>query len=409
LSNAALKEPPVAPVQPPKFSVDMKYLVRALVKYNASDLHLKPGRPPLFRINGKLIPAKMPELEAFQVERIVMDILTSRQKVELEEDRNIDLSFVVQGLGRFRCHIYFQKNCIAAAVRAIPLTVPSLDQLGIPEVMRELCQRPRGLLLVTGATGGGKSTTLAALVNYINETSAIHILCIEDPIEYLHRDLKGTVTQREVGTDTLSLEDALYSGLRQDPDVIVIGELRDYEMIQAALSAAETGHLVLATLHTNDARSTVDRIVEVFPPEAKNQARIQLSAALVGVLSQQLLERADGSGRVPACEVMVKSPTIENYILKNELEKIPDAIATSNLYYKMQTMNQALERLVKEGKITADQALKASSSNSDLKLSLSGLVRQEGYEIASKFQEQKFQDQLQESGPIELEGDKTGT
>jgi len=401
LSNTALKVAP-APVQPPKFSVDMKYLVRALIKYNASDLHLKPGRPPLFRINGSLVAAKMTELEPQQVERIVMDILSSRQKVDLEEDRNIDLSFVITGLGRFRCHIYYQRNCIAAAVRAIPLTVPTLDQLGVPEVMKELCQRPRGLLLITGATGSGKSTTLASLVNYINETSAVHILCIEDPIEFLHRDLKATVTQREVGTDTHSLKDALYAGLRQDPDVIVIGELRDYEMIQAALSAAETGHLVLATLHTNDARGTIDRVLEVFPPESKNQARIQLSATLVGVLSQQLLERADGSGRVPACEVMVKSPTIENYILKNELEKIPDAIANSNLYYKMQTMNQALERLVKEGRITAEQALKTSSSNNDLKLSLSGMVREEGYEIAGK-----FHNEMAEAMPIELEEDKS--
>lgn len=379
----------------------MRYLVRALVKYNASDLHLKPGRPPLFRINGKLVAAKMPELEPEQVEKIVLDILSSRQKVELEENRNVDLSFVLNGLGRFRCHIYFQRNCVSAAVRAIPLTVPALDSLGIPEVMKELCQRPRGLVLVTGATGSGKSTTLASLINYINESNAVHILCIEDPIEYLHRDIKATVTQREVGADTHSLKDALYSGLRQDPDVIVIGELRDYETIQAAMSAAETGHLVLATLHTNDARGTIDRILEVFPPEAKNQARIQLSSSLVGVLSQQLLERSDGSGRIPACEVMVKSPTIENFILKNELEKIPEAIANSNLYYKMQSMNQALERLVKDGKITAEQALKTSSSNSDLKLSLSGMVRQEGYEMAGK-----FHNEMLEAAPIELEQDK---
>ncbi len=399
MSNAALK---VQAAQPPKFAVDMRYLVRALVKYNASDLHLKAGRPPLFRINGKLVPAKMPELEADQVEKIVLDILTSRQKVDLEANRSIDLSFVLNGLGRFRCNVYYQRSCVAAAVRAIPLTVPALDQLGIPEVMKDLCQRPRGLVLVTGATGSGKSTTLASLVNYINETCAVHILCIEDPIEYLHRDLKGTVTQREVGADTHSLKDALYSGLRQDPDVIVIGELRDYEMIQAALAAAETGHLVLATLHTNDVRGTIDRILEVFPPEAKNQARLQLSAALIGVLSQQLLERTDGLGRVPACEVMVKSPTIENFILKNELEKIPEAIANSNLYYKMQTMNQALEKLVKDGKITAEQALKSSTSNNDLKLSLSGMVRQEGYEMAGK-----FHDEMMHAAPIELDREKS--
>lgn len=366
----------------------MRYLVRALVKYNASDLHIKSGRPPLFRINGKLIPAKMPDLGQEQVESIIMGVLPQRQQVELEQRKHADFSFLVKNLGRFRCHVYFQRNSIAAAIRLIPLAVPSVEELGIPLVMKELAQRPRGLILVTGSTGSGKSTSLASLVHHINETSSVHILCIEDPIEFLHRDLKATVSQREVGIDTVSLKDALYAGFREDPDVIVIGELRDYEMIHLALSAAESGHLVLSTLHTNDVKSTIDRIIEVFPAEAKNQARTQLSTTLVGILSQQLLVRANGSGRVPACELMVKSPIIENYILKNEFEKIPEAMANSNSYYKMQTMNQALERLVKEGKISAEQALKSSSSHDDLKLSLSGFVREQGYEMAGHFQRQ---------------------
>lgn len=381
--------------------VDMRYLARALVKYGASDLHLKAGRPPIFRINGKLITAKMPDLDAEQVEKIVFSVLSSKQKVEVEEKKQIDLSFIVSGLGRFRAHVYYQRNTVSAAIRLIPLEIPTLEHLGIPLVMKELCQRPRGLILVTGSTGSGKSTTLAAMVHYINQNFALHVVCIEDPIEYLHRDIKSTITQREVGSDTHSLHDALYAAMREDPDVIMIGELRDYKMIEAALSIAETGHLVLATLHTNDARGSIDRLLEVFPAEGKNQARIQLSATLIGVLSQQLLLKTDGSGRVPACEVMIKSPVIENYILKNELDKIPEAIANSNSYYKMQSMNQALERLVKLGKITMDQAMKVSGKQDDLKLSMSGMVREEGYQIASEVQH------TNDDAPIELEKDKS--
>lgn len=362
--------------------IDMRYLVRALIKYNASDLHLKMGRPPLYRINGKLIPAKMEELRQEHVEQIIHGVLTAKQKVELEEKRQIDLSFHMKELGRFRCHVYYQRGGLSAAIRTIPMTIPSLDDLGMPTVIKELCQRPRGLLLVTGSTGAGKSTTMASMVQHINETSHVHVLTIEDPIEYVYRDLRATVTQREVGSDTHSLRDGLYAGMREDPDVIMIGELRDREMIQLALSAAETGHLVISTLHTNDAASTLDRLLEVFPQVDQNQVRIQLASVLVGVVSQQLVVRADGTGRVPACEILVKSPAIENYILKNELTKIPEAIATSNNYYKMQTMNQALEKLVQSGTITAEEALKSTQAPDDLRLRLSGLTRDQGYEIA---------------------------
>jgi twitching motility protein PilT len=362
--------------------VDMRFLVRALIKYKASDLHLKAGRPPMFRINGKLVAAKMPELTPEQAEKIIMSILSARQQTDLEKRRSLDLSFMVRDLGRFRCNVYFQRNTLAAAIRMVPLSVASLEELGIPLVLKELVQRPRGLLLITGPTGSGKSTTLASMIHYLNETSPIHVLALEDPIEYLHRDLKATISQREIGVDANSLREALYAGLRQDPDVIMIGELRDYETIQVALSAAETGHLVLATMHTNDARGTVDRILDVFPVDGKNQARIQLASTLVGVVCQQLVLRADGTGRVPACEVMVKSPIIESYILKNELEKIPDAIANSNNYYKMQTLNQALENLIRNGVISTEEGMKVSLNGGDLKLSLSGMVREEGYQVA---------------------------
>lgn len=385
--SAGAPQPPVSNKQ-----IDIKYLVRALIKYKASDLHIKVGRPPLYRINGKLIPAKMGELTKDQVESIIFGMLSDKQSTDLEKNRQLDMSFRVQDYGRFRCNIYFQRGTVCAAIRMVPLIIPAFDELGVPSVLKELVQRPRGLLLITGATGSGKSTTLASLIQYLNETSHLHILTIEDPIEFLYRDGKASVTQREVGSDINSLQDGLYGGLRQDPDVIMLGELRDYNMIQAALSAAETGHLVISTLHTNDAKSTVDRIIDVFPAGAKNQVRIQLASSLIGVVCQQLVVRADGNGRVAACEVMVKSPAIESYILKGELEKIPDAIENSSNYYKMQTLNKSLETLIRSGMISAEEGLKTSNSPEQLKLRLSGIAREAGYDssdVIESFQPNK--------------------
>jgi twitching motility protein PilT len=239
--------------------------------------------------------------------------------------------------------------------------------------LKDLALRPRGLILITGATGSGKSTTLSAIVQHINETRPVHILTIEDPIEFIYRDMKSTITQREVGLDTHTFKDALYAGLRQDPDVIMVGELRDWDTIHIALTAAETGHLVISTLHTRDARSSIERIIDVCPPEAKNQVRMQLASALVGVVSQQLLPRADGTGRVPACEVMINSPVIENYIRKNEAQKIPEAMVNSNSYYKMQTFNQDLQRLVKRKMVSFEDAMKVSPNPDDLRLALNGM------------------------------------
>ncbi len=365
----------------PSQKLDIKYLVRALLKYNASDLHLKVDRPPLYRINGKLIPAKIEELKSDQLEQLLFSILTDKQVVELEKNRQVDLSFSVAELGRFRCQIFFQRGCLSSVIRMIPFNVPNLDDMGIPSIVKELCQRPRGLLLVTGATGSGKSTTLASMIQYLNENQHIHILTMEDPIEFTYRDLKASVTQRELGSDMRTMKEGLHAGLRQDPDVIMIGELRDFEMMQLAMTAAETGHLVMATLHTNDAKSSIDRIIDVFPAESKNQVRIQLASTLVGVISQQLVLRADGSGQVPACEIMVKSPAIESYILKNELSQIPDAIKNSNGYYKMQTMNRALIALVQNGTITVEEAVKSSASPDEIRMALGGVSRDEGYEL----------------------------
>jgi twitching motility protein PilT len=288
----------------------------------------------------------------------------------------VDFSFRFSDLGRFRCNAYYQRGQQALAIRTIPLQVPSLSSLGIPSVAQELVSKNRGLLIVTGATGMGKSTTLAALIQHLNETQALHILTLEDPVEFIFTDAQSIVTQREVGVDTPTLEDGLISALRQDPDVIVIGELRDRKMMEIALAAAETGHLVITTLHTSDARSAIDRLIDVFPAESKNQIRIQLASALVGVIAQQLIPSVNGDKRILATEVLVKSPHIEQLILKNELDQIGEAIGSSNTYYNMHTMNQSLEALIRSGQITEEVALQASASPEDLRLVLAGLTRE---------------------------------
>ncbi|OFZ19277.1 MAG: hypothetical protein A2X94_05860 [Bdellovibrionales bacterium GWB1_55_8] len=366
--------------------ITMKFLIKTLIKYNASDLHLKAGRPPLYRINGKIVPVKMPDLLPDQISSIFFELLNPEQMKTLEKERQLNLSFLVEDTGRFRCNIYYHMGSIGAAIRMVPLVIPTFDSLGLPSVLKEFCQRPRGLVLVTGASGAGKSTTLAAMIQYVNENSHVHILSLDDPIEFVYRDEKALITQREIGTDVPNLTDALQAGLRQDPDVIVIGELLSKEMIQIALTAAETGHLVMATLHTNDATSALNRISEIFPPDGQQQIRVQLASSLVGVVSQQLLSRADGNGRVVACEVMVKSPVIEEYIRKNEINAIADAIANSNNHYKMQTMDQALSRLVQAGVVTMEEASKGSHSPDDLKLLVAGITRERGFEVMDRGQ-----------------------
>lgn len=352
--------------------IDMGYLVRALIKYNASDLHLKVGRPPIYRINGKLVPTKIPPLTEQETEALIFEVLPSAQLPTLYQERTVNMSFSLTNLGRFRCSVYYQRGTIAMAVRMIPLVVPSLDELNLPLVLREFCEREKGLVLVTGGSGAGKSTTLAAMLRHLNENHSIHIITIEDPIEFIHRDRKASITQREVGTDVKTVLEGLYGAMRQDPDVLILGELLQRETILQAMMAAETGHLVMATLHTSDAKSAITRVLDVFPPEAKHQARIQLASSLVGVVTQQLVPRLDG-GMIPACEVLVKSPVIEAYILENELNRIPSAIESSNDYYQMQSMNQALLKLVKRKFISPESALKASPAPKDLQLILDGI------------------------------------
>lgn len=357
----------------------MKYLLHALLKHGASDLHLKANRPPMYRINGKLVAAKMNELSSEMVKELLYSILSDKLIRDFERQMQVDCSFMIENMGRFRANVYMQRGTVAGVLRMIPLTIPSFDSLGLPPVLKELAIKKRGLILITGSTGSGKSTTMAAMINHINENRHAHIVTIEDPIEFVYRDIKSSVCQREVGTDALTMHDALIGALRQDPNIITIGEMRQPDTIETALTAAETGHLVFSTLHTNDASSTIDRIVDIFPAAAKNQVRIQLSSCLLAIVSQKLVPRADGEGRVAACEVLIKSPTIENLILTGELDKIAEAMATSTTYYKMQTFNQALERMVMQGLITNEDAIFASNAPEDLKMRLSGFKKEEGF------------------------------
>jgi twitching motility protein PilT len=349
-------------------------LLKGLVKHKASDLHVKVGRPPLYRINGKLMPAKMPALQTEDVRKLAYSTMTSKQIKEFEENLQIDFGYLVPGLARFRANVFMQKGTLAFVIRVVPLEVPQLTSLNLPAVIQEMALKQRGLLLVTGATGSGKSTTLAAIVEHINRNVRAHVVTIEDPIEYIYEDKMGTVSQREVGVDALSLSAALRGALRQDPDVIMIGEMRDFATIQTAITAAETGHLVVSTLHTNTAAQSLDRIIDSFPADAKNQLRLQLASSILGVITQRLVRRADGKGRIVACEILAKSPTIEKLIIDNRLNDIEAAMESSNLYYKMQSMNQALERLVRDGSITQEEALLNSDKKEDLALKLSGMV-----------------------------------
>lgn len=371
-----------APVKDRKF--DLLYLIRAFVKYNASDLHLRRKRPPLYRIHGKLLPATMPELTEQMIADIILPIIPKLLQEKFEKNRQIDFTFETDESGRFRCNVFYFMNTLGAVLRRIPAEIPVFESLRAPSVLKELVQKPRGLLLITGATGSGKSTTMASLLQFLNETQRLHIITIEDPVEFVFRDKKSVITQRELGADFHSLNDALTSCMRQDPDVIVVGEMRDYMTFQTALTAAETGHLVISTLHTNDAKSALDRILDIFPSDQKNQARAQLASSLVGISAQQLLSKSDGSGRILSSEVMVKSPSIENCIRKALHDEIPALVASSGSYYKMQTMNMDLEVLVRDGSVTLEEAIACSNNPDDLRLRFSGIDRKDGYDIRSE-------------------------
>ncbi len=329
----------------------MNELLEHLLEVGGSDLHLAAGAPPQIRLNGELSAVEGYErLQAPALRELVYAILTSRQREQLEENLELDLSHPLPGKGRFRVNVFFQRGAVGAVLRAIPNRTPTLDELGMPAVVRELTEAPRGLVLVTGTTGSGKSTTLAAMIDEINSRRRMHIITVEDPIEFIHSHKLSVVNQREVGGDTLSFASALRHALRQDPDVILVGEMRDLETISIALTAAETGHLVLATLHTQDAPGSIERIIDVFPPHQQQQVRVQLASAIQGVVAQQLLPTVDGRSRVPAVEVMIATPAVRNLIREGKVHQIRNAMQAGGRH-GMQTMDHALTQLVRSGKV----------------------------------------------------------
>jgi twitching motility protein PilT len=371
--------------------VNLHQLLKAMIEKGASDMHITAGSPPLLRIDGSVIPLKLPPLVPQDTKALCYSILSEEQKVEFEKKSELDLAFQVRNLSRFRGNIFMQRGAVAAAFRSIPFKIRSFEELGLPAVISELAMKPRGLVLVTGPTGSGKSTTLAAIIDKINSETRQHIITVEDPIEYLHAHKLCVVNQREVGTDTQSFKGALKYVLRQDPDVVLVGEMRDLETIEAALTIAETGHLVFATLHTNSCAQTINRVVDVFPSHQQPQIRAQLSFVLNGVVTQLLLPRSDGPGRVMAMEIMVPNPAIRNLIRENKVQQIYSQMQMGQEKFGMQTLNQSLFSLYARRLIALEEAYGRSSDPDELRMmiegkisggavrpSLSGPVRQRG-------------------------------
>jgi twitching motility protein PilT len=351
---------------------DFSDVLSKMVEARASDVHLTPGAPPVVRVRGHVKPMDgYPDLTPQQTRDVVYSILNDEQRKRFENQKSLDFAYAIPGVARFRVNTYFQRGAISAALRHTPDQIPALEELGLPPAVREFTNKPRGFVLVTGPTGSGKSTTLASMVDIINKEREEHILTIEDPIEFLHRHQKCIVNQREVGSDALDFATALRGALRQDPDVILVGEMRDLETISTALTAAETGHLVFATLHTQSASQTVDRVIDVFPPHQQGQVRMQLSVALQGIVTQQLLPTADGSGRVVACEVMVPTPAVRNLIREGKTHQLYSTIQTSGAS-GMQTMDADLARLVRQGKINRGLAEQRSAIPEELNRLLGG-------------------------------------
>jgi len=356
--------------------VELNEILSVALKARASDIHLKAGNPPIYRIDGSLRPLpKAPRIGGDAIRTMAFSIMSERQKEHFEQTNEVDLAYGVPGLGRFRVNAFSQRGSISMVFRVIPFEIKGMEDLLLPPVLKKLAMENRGLVLLTGATGSGKSTTLAAIIDYINEHRTCHVVTIEDPIEYLHRDKKSIINQREVGFDTQGFGQALRSALRQDPDVILVGEMRDPETIEVALTAAETGHLVLSTLHTIDATETINRIVSVFPPFQQRQIRLQLSGVIKGIISQRLVPKANGKGRVPAVEVMVSTARTRELIDDKEKTKgLRDAIQQGYVSYGMQTFDQSLMWLLKNKLISFEEALRQSSNPDDFKLKVSGIA-----------------------------------
>jgi twitching motility protein PilT len=355
--------------------MELNDILTIAIKGLASDIHLKAGLPPLFRVDGALVPLKNGErLTPEQLHGIATSIMTPGQKAHFDKYHEVDLAYSIAGLGRFRVNAFMQRGTVGIVFRVIPFGVKTIEALVLPKVVERVAMEARGLVLVTGTTGSGKSTTLAAMIDYINTNRTCHVITIEDPIEFLIRDKRSIVNQREIGVDTNSFATALRAALRQDPDVILVGEMRDFETIETALTAAETGHLVLSTLHTIDAAETITRIVSVFPPHQQPQIRLQLASIIKGVISQRLVPRADGKGRVPAVEILVASARVRECIADPEMTKeLNDAIAKGFTTYGMQSFDQSLMQHVKSGLITYEEALLHVSNPDDFALRFKGI------------------------------------
>jgi twitching motility protein PilT len=356
--------------------MDINELLKIAVVSGASDLHLKVGSYPMMRVNGVLVvSSEAKRLDRADTEAMASVLFSPEHLEKFRKAQEVDLAYSVPGLGRFRCNVFQQRGTVGIVMRVIPTKIRSIDELGLPPVLKRIAQEERGLVLVTGTTGSGKSTTLAAMIDHINSMRSCHIMTVEDPIEYLHRDYQSIVNQREVAVDTRSFSQARRSALRQDPDVILVGEMRDFETVETALLAAETGHLVFSTLHTVDATETVNRIISVFPPHQQRQVRIQLASVLKAAVAQRLMPRADGLGRVPAVEVMVNTAFIRDCIVdKDKTALIHGAIASGTSQYGMQTFDQSIFALYQQGFVTLDEALRWASNVDDFKLKVQGIA-----------------------------------
>ncbi|MDI6735450.1 MAG: PilT/PilU family type 4a pilus ATPase [bacterium] len=350
--------------------MEIDSLLRMMIERGASDLQIKVGRPPIFRIGGDIVVDDSERVSNLDTRELIEMMLDDEHKKKFEERRWVDISYSVHGVSRFRVSVFHQRGTIAAVFRAIPFDVPTIDSLGLPEVLKDLALASHGLILVTGPAGAGKSTTLAAMIEYINKNRPCHIMTIEDPIEFLYMDKMATVTQKELGADALSMNDALTSLFRQDPNVILIGEMRDIDTFKVAIHAAETGHLALSTLHTSSAEQTIDRIVSIFPSDQHQQIRVQLSLTLQGIVSQRLVPRADGKGRVAAFEVMASSPSVRKLIEDHNLSKLHETIFSSVTQYRMQTLEQSLAALLKNEAINYKEAISACNNVDELKRAL---------------------------------------
>ncbi len=362
--------------------MDINELLKSAHGKGASDVHLKVGSYPILRIDGDLSPMSTEKrLTQEDTLKMAFAVMSPAQREIFKKRNDIDLAYSVPGLGRFRCNIFIQRGTIGLVFRVISMRIPTIEELFLPEIIKKISLEPRGLILVTGTTGSGKSTTLAAMIDNINTSKTEHIMTIEDPIEYLHRDKSSIVNQREIGNDTESFSKALRAALRQDPDVILVGEMRDFETIQTALTAAETGHLVLSTLHTIDAMETINRVISVFPPYQHKQVRMQLASVIRSIISMRLVPRADGKGRVPAVEIMIATATIKDCILDPDKTKsIADVIAQGAIHYGMQTFDQSLFNLFKSGYITYDEALRRATNPDDFALKVKGIQSTSEYE-----------------------------